>query len=606
MRSTNLILIIVALAAGLSVGWWLRGTPLTGTSENGVGEAAVGPNAQASPSSTKAYACAMNCVEPMREPGDCPVCGMELTAVSAQSKQAHLLQGISDQVNAQRGNVTLSPEAAARARIKLHTVKRSFMPVRTRLLGVIRVDGQRIVDVTSWVSGRVESLFDSRVGRTVAKGQALIAVDTPLLEYARTEIETLVREEALQPLPQRVEAVRERLSLRLWGIEPSQLQAIVENRTVPDYLDFQSPIDGVVLTMHVSKGAQVTERSPLVTVADLQQVIGEFQADIPQLNWLREGQQVIVTSDHHQATKINARLDRIDATLSNDGFARIEVTLLNPEGRLRPGMPVTAEVRSLRTQDGQVVEPDRSKRTDAHEQVKRPIVIPASAPLLTGKRAVVYVAAEGHEPTYTLREIVLGPRAGDFFIVERGLSEGEQVVAHGAMTIDGEAQLTTGSGMVRQMQQRSLAADRKQARPTNWPQLVDSYLAIQDNLAHDRLSGAVEEGTRLYNSVTPDASLVTRNLAGSARRLGKATDIDLARKEFESLSILMIEAVSDFGTGRHPVLYRAHCPMAFDDKGADWIQKEKAITNPYFGASMYRCGLIKNTIQSSEAVSPSE
>jgi hypothetical protein len=32
------------------------------------------------------------------------------------------------------------------------------------------------------------------------------------------------------------------------------------------------------------------------------------------------------------------------------------------------------------------------------------------------------------------------------------------------------------------------------------------------------------------------------------------------------------------------------CPMAFEDKGALWVQAEGKIANPYFGASMLRCG----------------
>ena len=35
-----------------------------------------------------------------------------------------------------------------------------------------------------------------------------------------------------------------------------------------------------------------------------------------------------------------------------------------------------------------------------------------------------------------------------------------------------------------------------------------------------------------------------------------------------------------------------HCPMAFDGDGADWVQLEGAVANPYFGAEMLRCGSV--------------
>jgi len=37
-----------------------------------------------------------------------------------------------------------------------------------------------------------------------------------------------------------------------------------------------------------------------------------------------------------------------------------------------------------------------------------------------------------------------------------------------------------------------------------------------------------------------------------------------------------------------------HCPMAFGDKGGDWIQAGQNIANPYYGVSMQSCGSIKN------------
>ena len=43
-------------------------------------------------------------------------------------------------------------------------------------------------------------------------------------------------------------------------------------------------------------------------------------------------------------------------------------------------------------------------------------------------------------------------------------------------------------------------------------------------------------------------------------------------------------------------LYVMHCPMAFDDTGADWLQDEESIKNPYYATQMKRCGEVKDTI----------
>ncbi len=78
-----------------------------------------------------------------------------------------------------------------------------------------------------------------------------------------------------------------------------------------------------------------------------------------------------------------------------------------------------------------------------------PLVIPASAPLITGRRAVVYVQLPDTEkPTYEGREVVLGPRAGDYYIIESGLAEGEIVVTNGNFKIDSALQIQAKPSMM--------------------------------------------------------------------------------------------------------------------------------------------------------------
>ncbi|MEA3224871.1 MAG: hypothetical protein U9Q07_02900, partial [Planctomycetota bacterium] len=54
--------------------------------------------------------------------------------------------------------------------------------------------------------------------------------------------------------------------------------------------------------------------------------------------------------------------------------------------------------------------------------------------------------------------------------------------------------------------------------------------------------------------------------------------------------------IGKFGIPQGKTLYKTYCPMAFDDKGADWLQLDEDILNPYFGASMLLCGEVKEVI----------
>jgi hypothetical protein len=82
------------------------------------------------------------------------------------------------------------------------------------------------------------------------------------------------------------------------------------------------------------------------------------------------------------------------------------------------------------------------------KQTELPLVVPASAPLITGKRAVVYVADASKPGEYEGREIMLGPRAGDYYIVREGLQEGEQVVVNGSFKIDSAVQILAKPSMM--------------------------------------------------------------------------------------------------------------------------------------------------------------
>jgi len=70
----------------------------------------------------------------------------------------------------------------------------------------------------------------------------------------------------------------------------------------------------------------------------------------------------------------------------------------------------------------------------------------------------------------------------------------------------------------------------------------------------------------------------------------EAEEIGVLREQLVPLTRHVEHAVIGFSTGQVETLYRAHCPMAFGNRGADWLQATEEIANPYFGAKMFRCG----------------
>jgi len=131
---------------------------------------------------------------------------------------------------------------------------------------------------------------------------------------------------------------------------------------------------------------------------------------------------------------------------------------------------------------------------------------------------------------------------------------------------------------------------------------VRNYLDLGDALAADDLQSALAAAAALEDALAamPTGSLESGLLAfwreaaaklrDAVATLRKATDLEAARRPFALLSDTLVHVLRRLGHAGPDDLVVAHCPMAFSNRGADWIQRGEAIHNPYFGSAMPRCG----------------
>jgi Cu(I)/Ag(I) efflux system membrane fusion protein len=76
---------------------------------------------------------------------------------------------------------------------------------------------------------------------------------------------------------------------------------------------------------------------------------------------------------------------------------------------------------------------------------------------------------------------------------------------------------------------------------------------------------------------------------------GEEVGLEALRVAFEPLSAAMRRVVEAFGVDVGEV-YEVHCPMAFDFRGAGWLQAGTEVLNPYFGDEMLRCGTVRGAL----------
>lgn len=99
----------------------------------------------------------------------------------------------------------------------------------------------------------------------------------------------------------------------------------------------------------------------------------------------------------------------------------------------------TVRVRAAVKNEGGFLKPDMFVNVLLETSLGKVILVPAEAVFFTGKTNIVFVAKGNglFEP----RHVVVGQKAGDFYVVSEGLAEGETVITNGNFLVDSESKL---------------------------------------------------------------------------------------------------------------------------------------------------------------------
>ncbi len=641
----------LALVIGILIGRGAR------SRESSPGGATVESEAKA-----EFYTCSMHPQIKLPDPkAKCPLCGMALIPVTNKS-------GGNDGPR----DLTLSPGAQKLAGIRTSVVERKFVDAAIRMVGKVEYDETRLGYITAWVPGRLDRLYVDYTGVPVSEGDHMVHLYSPeLLEAQQELIQALKTVEGLKNSEmtfsrKRAEATvaSSREKLRLWGLSAEQITKIEASEKPEDHITINAKMSGIVVHKNAEKGMYVQTGAKIYTIADLSKVWVKLDAYESDLAWLHYGQAVEFETEAYPGETFSGRISFLDPTLdSRTRTVKVRVNVDNSDGRLKPEMFVRAIVRSRVASGGKVMDPALAGkwispmhpeivkdepgdcdicgmalvkaeklgyvRADAGKE-EAPLVIPASAPLLTGKRAVVYV--EKSPGQYEGRVVELGPRAGDHYLVKDGLKEGEKVVTQGNFKIDSAVQILAKPSMMNPegsgpapghhhhgheghagpAPAEPMKLTRLQTPEDFQAQLAGvyaEYVKLGKGLSSDAPEAAGSGARGLVDALAKvDMTLLKgeaheawmkrlKPLEQAGQAAAEAGDMEAARKAFETVSNEMIAAVQQFGIAGDAQANVFHCPMAFGNQGASWLQSNDELENPYFGAKMYRCGKLVEVLK---------
>ena len=137
--------------------------------------------------------------------------------------------------------------------------------------------------------------------------------------------------------------------------------------------------------------------------------------------------------------------------------------------------------------------------------------------------------------------------------------------------------------------------------------VFDNYFALKDALVKTDGNTASTNAASLLTALeavemgklkTEEHTVwmkVEKALKTDAQHIKENKDTEHQRGHFMSLSKNMYELIKAAKPAE--TVYYQFCPMANDGKGANWLSKESAIKNPYYGSQMLSCGKVVETIK---------
>ncbi len=596
----NLKLVIGALVVGLLFGWLFFHSGGTHTSDKAGQELAGHEGHDHESENPTTWTCSMHPQIKQEKPGDCPICGMNLIPLASMDAGGN---------DVDPNEIMMTESAAKLADIQTMRVVKGNPEKTIHLQGKINADERRIAELTARFGGRIEELFVNFTGQNVRKGQKLATIYSPELVTAQRELLEAVAFKETRPNLYSAALGK----LKLWDLNNEQIKAIEEKGEPKLYFDILSPISGTVTMRHVAIGDYVKEGTALFKVVDLTKVWALFDAYESDLPWIKLNDEIEFTIQSFPGKLYTGKVSFIDPFIdAKTRVAKVRVELKNPKMEVKPEMFTKGIVHSKVAESG------------------KQILIPKTALLWTGKRAVVYVKVPNREnPSFIYREILLGPEAGNFYVVAEGLKEGEEIATNGVFKIDAAAQLqglpsmmNPGGGVVSTGHNHggepmSKSEMEKMEKPVvrvtvsadfkkQLTEVYNKYLLMKDAFiasdAHKVMTAATDlEGALKkvdMGLLKGDAHMAwmeySKVIEKSTSSISKLMDIEKQRSEFAKFNIAFYKSIKAFGLNDVTAYYQ-YCPMADKDKGAYWFSNSEEIKNPYFGDAMLECGENRET-----------
>ena len=461
----------------------------------------------------------------LTEKNRCPICFMDLIPLKVESTP------LSDH------QVQFSVRKKHAANIKTVRVKRIPYQKTLHLSGQIRSDETKTYTLTARVTGRVHRMHHALPGRWIKKHALLYELFSPdLLELHETLITSKrALSQKQNPAMNRSLYQASKTKFMLYDFTSKQIKQFERRGHAQSIFSILSPHPGILMKTYVKEGDHLKVGDPLYDWIDLSTVWAEFDVYEKDVKWLRVGLTLTLKVEAFPGktwpiavTSIEPMINTFTRTL------KVRSLIPNTSLELKPGMFASAKGVAL--------------GTDMTEK-KETLLIPLTAPLMTGKRTLVYIERPSSELDafiYEAKEITLGSKTDEGYMVVSGLQENDNVVYEGAFKIDASMQIAGKTSLMHPKWHSPITNEAVLNKiDVSFP--IEPYLKLSEALVIADLKAAQESCVRLEEALEPlshkDLSRLKTQLLITLKNAAKKQNLKALREDFKEISTLTIQVL---------------------------------------------------------------
>jgi Cu(I)/Ag(I) efflux system membrane fusion protein len=386
-------------------------------------------NAQSDVEKTsEVYTCSMHPEIIRDEPGNCPICGMDLVkkVTEGQSVQSNDIDHL------------LRPtDRFVVGDFQTTTAKDTTISSEIKLPGIVAYDPNSSVNIAARISGRIEKMYVNYKYQKVSRGQRLFDLYSPELLTAQQSFIYLITNDAENKSI--INASKQKLAL--YGMTTGQINSLAAAKRTNPVITIYSPTNGIVqgtesmttgvaesmqnsstttTSLTLKEGDYIKKNEVVFKLVNTDKVWGIFNVMQGQSTLIKVNQAIRFSSELDDNDFINAKVNFIETQLSaTDKTNRIRVYLNNSNLKFPIG---------LRLQG--VVETNPIQGIWVHRQ----------ALVSIGSKKVVFLKKENG---FKAKEIKTGIELNDFIQVLEGLDVNEAIAENAHYLMDSESFIKT-------------------------------------------------------------------------------------------------------------------------------------------------------------------